>query len=222
MAVRTLVAGRSYFGLDALLLQRGAEQTLARVTNASEPVAITTETLEQDFQLDAKAAAALLAWFEKAGLLEPIASSGGYRLNDRLREYAGARVVPALRREQAQELLDKVIELAMEVNAKWKRNPLAIAGIAVSGSYMTRSTKVPQLDLWVVVRPRRSDRQAIWGHRLSKAEGAHEIRRALRGFGAFVSVRLAIDTNALPRPFTMVFDAEAIQRRADAEELLRS
>jgi hypothetical protein len=95
--------------------------------------------------------------------------------------------------------------LAAQINAKWTRNPFAIAMIAVSGSYMSRSRKLPELNLWLIVRPRTPSRASGWGRPSSRSDGARQIRDAVRSLSSYIVVRLVTDTESLPRPFIIAF-----------------
>ena len=84
-----------------------------------------------------------------------------------------------------------------------------VARVAVSGRFTEGASKVPELRLWAIVRLRPSTSRRLWGRAISKVDGAHEIRKALRAFGPAVSLRMVVDEAAIERPYTMLFDADA-------------
>src|SRR5205814_7307091 len=99
MTIRTLVWEQLQFGLDPSAFRRGAARALARVAGRSrEEARVTIEELREDFRLDAARAEALLRALVERRLLEGAADRPDYRLTERFREFALARVVPALDR----------------------------------------------------------------------------------------------------------------------------
>jgi hypothetical protein len=208
MKIRTLVAQQRYFGLEAHTFRAGAARALARMSGgSSEQVRFDTRTLAEDFRLDAEASAALLHALVAGGLLQ--ADSGGeLRPTLRFREYALARVVAPLPRVRAKFLVKHAAALAARINAEWARNPLMIQMVAVSGSYMSRRDKLPELTLWMVVRPRPKASTRRWPRVVTKSEGATQIAAALQALSSFIVVRLAVDRSALERPFSIVFQTD--------------
>ena len=208
MTIRTLVWEQLQFGLDPPAFRRGAARALARVAGRSrEEARVTVEDLREDFRLDAAGAEALLLGLVERRLLER-ANDTHYRLTERFREFALARVVPALDRARAKRLIERAGMLASQINAKWTRNPFVIAMIAVSGSYMSRNRKLPELNLWLIVRPRTPSRSSVWGLSSSRGEAARQIRGAVRSLSSFIVVRMVTEDKSLPRPFTIAFRAE--------------
>jgi hypothetical protein len=209
MTIRTLVLQRLQFGLEPLAFRRGATRVLARVAGRPRVEAqVTVEGLQEDFRLDAAGAEALLRALVARRLLERANATSDYRLTERFREFALARVVPPLERARAKRLIERAGMLAAQVNAKWTRNPFAIAMIAVSGSYMSRSRKLPELNLWLIVRPRLPGRARVWELSSSRADGARRIRDAVRSLSSYIVVRLVTDAESLPRPFSVAFRAD--------------
>jgi hypothetical protein len=208
MKIRTLVDEQSYFGLDSRAFRAGAARAMARMSGDSpEKMRFDTRTMAADFRLDAKASATLLHSLVAGGLLQA-EKSGGYRPTTRFREYALARVVAPLPRARAKSLIKRAVDLATRINTQWARNPLMIDRIAVSGSYMSRRDKVPELTLWMVVRARPNLSQRRWRRGLTRAEGTRQISEALQALSSFIVVRLAVERNAVERPFSVVFQAE--------------
>ena len=206
MTIRTLVWEQLQFGLEPPAFRRGAARALARVAGRSrEEARVTVEELREDFRLDAAGAEALLLGLVERRLLER-ANDTHYRLTERFREFALARVVPALDRARAKRLIERAGILASQINAKWTRNPFVIAMIAVSGSYMSRNRKLPELNLWLIVRPRTPSRSSVWGLSSSRGEAARQI--AVRSLSSFIVVRMVTEDKSLPRPFTIAFRAE--------------
>ncbi len=206
MKTRTLVSNQSYFGLEPLILRRGAERTLERLAGqASESARVRAETLREDFQLDNAETGRLLHAFVADRLLEADGREGDYRLTQRFREFAAAKVVPPLHREEAKQVLEAACELAAQLNAEATRNPLLIDMIAVSGSYVSTGDRIGKLVLWLVVR--RRDQRAI-GRSMTDAEGARQIGAAVRGMSPFIAVRVVTDTASVDRPFSVPFHAD--------------
>jgi len=209
MTIRTLVWEQLQFGLEPSAFRRGAARALARVAGRSrEEARITVEQLREDFRLDAAGAEALLRALIEHRLLESASERWDYGLTERFREFALARVVPALDRPRAKRLIEKAGMLAAKINAKWTRNPFVIAMIAVSGSYMSRNRKLPELNLWLIVRPRTPSRSSVWGLSSSRGDAARNIRQAVRSLSSFIVVRMVTEDKSLPRPFTIAFRAE--------------
>lgn len=205
MKTRTLVASQLYFGLEPLMLKRGVERALARCAHiAPENIRLTANALGESFALDAAGAGRLLQAFVANKLLEPAPEGrGDYRITGRFRELGSARVIPPLHRDEAKQLIEQVCEFAAQFNANDDRNPLAIERLAVSGEYMGGGERIARLALWPVV-VRRDDA----GRRtMTDAEGAREIRHALRDLSPFVHARVVVDIGAVERPFSVPFEA---------------
>jgi hypothetical protein len=176
-----------------------------------ERARVSAHRLQEDFGLDTIRAGALVRELLAEGLLVPHAARpGDYRLTERFVAFASARIVAPLPRVRAKQLLDQACRLAAEINREWTRNPLAIDAIAVSGDYMSREHELADLTLWVVVAPRRRVRAPRWVRLPTKAEGAVEIRSALRKLSSFMVLHLVTGTAAIPRPFSVAFRAETL------------
>jgi hypothetical protein len=203
---RTLVAQRAYFGFDPEAFQHGVQRLVARVDAARDPHQVTAATLCADFGVGAAQAEVLLRAFAKGGLLRAD-KRGEYRVTERLRNYATARVVPPLQRSRAKLLISEAAARASRINAEWRRNPLYIDAIAVSGGYMSRHDKLAEVTLWLIVSPRpnvttRRPRQA------SDIAARRQIITAMCALSSFVIVHIVTDRSQVQRPFSMVFQAE--------------
>jgi len=203
---RRLVAGHPYFGIEAQALRAGAERVLARLASQRGQARLDVHHLAADFRLDVAAGWTLLRAFVAAGIVKP-AEGGGYRPTARMREYATAQIVAPLSRTRAKELIGRARDLAETVNADWRRNPFTIRLMAVSGSYMSRRREMTELPLWLVVRPRPQPGTRRWTPPLPKGDALRQILEAVGALSSFVVVRIAPDKRALPRPFSVVFDA---------------
>jgi len=207
MKTRILVSNQSYFGLEPLILRRGAERTIERAAGrAPEGARVSVQTLREDFELDAAAAGRLLQAFVANQLLEADGSGGEYHTTRRFLEFAKARVVPPLSRAQAKQLLEDACQLAALLNVQETANPLMIERMAVSGSYVSTADRIGKLVLWPVVtrRDRRARRPLM-----TDAEGAHQIGVALRDLSPHVAVRVVTDAASVDRPFSVPFHADS-------------
>jgi len=207
MKIRTLVSNQLYFGLDPLVFRRGAGRSLARVAGVPlDTVKISPQMLGKDFRLEPAAADALLQALLARGLLQPFPGHpSDYRLTERFAEFALARVVPPLPRARAKELLEQVNRLCARINTEWTANPLMIHMVAVSGGYMSRSSRISELILWPVVKRRSDVRARRFGASTTKADGASEITTALRSLSSFILVRMVADKGLIDRPFAVPF-----------------
>lgn len=204
--IRRLIADQRYFGLDALALHAGAARVLARLAaQAPRQLRLDIGSLGEDFRLDAAATSALVKALLIGGLLQPD-GTGAYRPTARFREYAAACVVRPLSRARARTLIGRANELAAQINAGWNRNPYQIQTLAVSGSYMSRRDPLPELSLWLVLRRRPAVRGRGWRPSLTKEVALREIVAAMKALSSFVIVHLAPDKQAVPRPFSLLFD----------------
>ena len=210
MRLPTLVADRLYFGLDPLRLRAATGRALARVVGLPPARArISATHLRRDFSVDTAQGQALIGEFVAEGLLDPPSDQqSGYGLTPEFMALAAARVVEPLPRARARLLLTEACNVALHVNVEADTNPLAIRSFAVYGDYMSRSHRLDELNLGVVVEMRTAARRRRFGRMLTKAEGADAIRNAFRALSSFVRVRLVTDERSLPRPFSRVFDAE--------------
>ncbi len=210
MRSRTLVARQRYFGIDALQFREAANRVLARVIGLPiDRAQLPGRRLREDFAVTTQTGEGLLDDLVRGGLLAPNGERPDeYRLTEKFAEFAYARVVSPLPRARAKQLLERAAKIAANVNADWTRNPLEIEAIAVSGAYMSRDDELGEVTLNVVVRNRADVRNAPWGRRASKAEGAKQIRAELAQLTSFAIVHLVTDRQDLPRPFSVVFSAD--------------
>ncbi len=186
------------------MLRAGAERVLARAA-AQDPqqARIDVRSLGVDFRVDAAVSWKLMRELLASGLLLAD-GTGGCRPAERLREYALACVVAPLLRARAKGLIATASELAARINADWTRNPFQIEIVAVSGSYMSRSDPLPELSLWVVLRPRPEARSR---RSLNSNEALRQILTAVSALSSFIVVRIATDRQAIQRPFSVVYQA---------------
>jgi hypothetical protein len=212
MKARTLVTDRLYFGIDPMSLRTATARVYTRVVGLPpERARVSARSLRQDFGInDTTTGQVLIDEFVAGGLLDPPNEmQPDYGLNARFLEFAFARVVEPLGRDRAKQLVGKVCDLAAHINAEWTRNPLEILIIAPFGDYITRARQLSELALGVVVRPRLASRRTRWGRIVTKSEGAHEIRSAVRGLSSFIYVKLVSSKERLPRPFAVAFQDDS-------------
>ncbi len=214
MKSRTLVSDRLYFGIDPFRLRAATGRAISRVVGLpAERARLSATHLRHDFALDTVQGQALVDEMVSEGLLEPPNERRpGYGLTPEFAEFAAARVVDPLPRARAKLLLTQACTLAARFNAEEAHNPLAIASFAVFGDYMSRSHRLDELSLGVVVERRPNPRRRAFGRMLTKAEGAVAVRDLFGQLSSFVRVRLVTDERSLPRPFSRVFDAESAPR----------
>lgn len=210
MKPRQLVMNRLYFGLDPLKLRAATGRALARVVGLPpERARVSATHLRQDFAVDTVQGQVLVDEFVAEGLLDPpTARQQGYGFTREFFELAAARVVEPLPRTRARQLVAEANAFAERFNDDAVHNPIEIAGLAVYGDYMSRAARLEQLSLGVLVRLRTPSRRTRFGRMLTKAQGADAIRTELRGLSSFVRVRLVTELATLPRPFSVVFQAE--------------
>jgi len=203
--VRRLVADQQYFGIEARAFHAGAERMLARMSaRPPEPTRISVRTLGEDFALDAAASWTLLRALLAGKLLHQDAG-GGYVATARFREYALASVVVPLSRTRARTLIEAVSNIAAQINADWNRNPYLVKVVAVSGSYMSRRTVLPELSLWLVLRRRPQLRTRRWKPLVERDVALRQILAAVSAPSSFIKVRIARNTQDVQRPFSVVF-----------------
>jgi hypothetical protein len=206
--IRRLIAGQRYFGVEAQAFHDGAKRTLARLsTLGREPPRVDVRSLGEDFRLDAAASWALLRAMLADGLLRYDGPSN-YLLATRFREYALAQVITPLSRTQARELLDKARQLAEAINADWERNPYRIKMILVSGSYMSRSDRLPELSLWLMLGKRPEARTRRRKTPLGRSDALRQIAASTRALSSFIAVHVVTAKESVERPFSVVFQAD--------------
>jgi hypothetical protein len=205
--VRRLIADQQYFGLAAKTFHDGAGRALRRLSTATPRIDV--HTLGEDFCLDAAASWTLLRALLGGGLLLSD-GPGTYRQSARFREYALAELVMPMSRSHAKDLLAKARGLGARINANWGRNPYQIRMILVSGSYMSRSDRLPELSLWLILRRRHELRTRRWNHGLSKSDAMRQIASAMKELDQLVVVHVAADKQAVPRPFSVAFEADDV------------
>jgi len=205
--LRRLVADRRYFGLEAPALRAGAERSLARMSaQPPEQARIDVRSLGEAFHLDAPASWELLRALLMGGLLYPD-GSGGYLPTRHFREYALACVVAPLSRGRAKALIERACGLAARINTNWVGNPLQIWTVAVSGSYMSRLDQLSELSLWLILHRRRDARSQRASSSLNKDDALRQILEPIQALSSFMVVRIVADKQAVPRPFSVAFQA---------------
>lgn len=211
MNQRTLVADRLYYGLEPTHLRAASARALTRVVGlAPERARISDAHLYHDFALDPAQGAALVEALVAHGALEPPGEGqAGYGLTAEFVAIAQARIVEPLPRPRARQLVDAACALAREINEDDAHNPLSVAALAVFGDYMTRHARLAELSFGVVVDLRAPTWRTRFGRRQQKAEGARSLRNAFRALSSFVRVRVVTELPALPRPFSVVYDASS-------------
>ena len=209
MKSRTLVTDRRYFGLDALALRAAAGRVAARVAGLPpERARVRGAFLRQDFGLDTIEGRALLDDLCADGLLaRPPGPTSDFLVTRRFLEFATARVVEPLPRAKAKLLVSRAGELAERVNRDWSRNPLRIAMVVPYGAYLSRDHALETLPLALVVGSRPGTRRALF-NRMSKADGARGLRESFAELSSFVRVHLCTSLDAVPRPFTVAWQAD--------------
>ena len=219
---RRLVVDQLYFGVEARAYHAGAERMLARISaHATERARINVRTLGEDFHLDGAASWALLRALVAGKLLHP-EGAGSYIATARFREYALASVVMPVSRTRAKALIEEVCAIAARIDADWDRNPYVIKLVAVSGSYMSRRERLPELSLWLVLRRR----LPLQRRRRSTVEKDIAMRRIVAKVCApssFIRVRLVRDKQEVLRPFSVVYQTNegVIEPSVPAWERLR-
>ena len=189
------------------MLRAGLERALARVsTRRPGEATLDVEALVEDFRVESDSGPALARLLVAGGLLE-LQGSDRYRPTPMLREYAEAVVVAPLTSARGRVLIQRVRDVATHINAHGSRNPFTIRMIAVSGSYMSRQSKLPELCLWGVLRKRPSPKTRRWRGPLGKTDGLRQILAAINALSSFIVVRIAADTRMVQRPFAVVFES---------------
>jgi hypothetical protein len=211
MAARTLVAQQRYYGMEPTQLLQSVARVLTRVAGLPpERARISVRHVQQDFALDTVQGQVLVENFVEDGLLRRHGERrGDYQLTPRFLEIATARVVEPMPRAKARQLIAAACKVAERINAEWTRNPLAIDALAVSGGYMSRSAELSELTLGIIVRARPMGRRFRFFRRANNDEGADAIRREFRDMSSFVNAYIAIDTQGIMRPFSVVYKADA-------------
>lgn len=210
MKTLTLVARRLYFGVDALRLRDAAERTLLRVQGLPpERARINADALAQDFGWSPGASAAMIEQLVQSGLLQRLAPHAAeFRLTDKFRRCALARVVEPLPRAKAQLILNHLAELAARFNRSENRNKYEIDSLAVFGQYMSTDDDLADLSIAVTGRRRPAPERAVFGRATVPTQGTDQIRALLEAPSSFISVSFVHRLQEVPRPFSVVFKAE--------------
>jgi hypothetical protein len=202
-----LISDQHYFGLPAPAFNAGAQRMLERIGGQPQNQArVDLECVGHDFLLEPAESLALLRAMLAGGLLLPD-GTGYYRPTPRFREYAIAQLVAPLSRSRARMLVDAVCDLAAQINTDWARNPFEIKLVAVSGAYMSRSRELPELSVWLVLRPRTDKQSRRWRPMVTKGAGLREILAAVSSQSSFIVARIVAHKSVVPRPFCVVFQA---------------
>jgi hypothetical protein len=206
MTARTLVADKQYYGLEATRLLQAASRVINRVAGMPPDRArVSARHLQQDFAVDTMQGQVLVREFVEGGLLQRHAHQGDFQLTPRFLEVASARVVEPMTRAKARQIVTVACKTAQRINADWTRNPVMVEALAVSGSYMSRSDKLSDLMLGIVVKKRPAQSRFSFWRKMNTSDGAVQIQHEFRELSSFVNAYIAIDTQGLVRPFSIVF-----------------
>ena len=211
MRARTLVADRRYYGFEATHLLQAAARVLTRVAGLPpERARVSARHVQQDFALNTVQGQALVEDFVQDGLLRRHTENrSDFQLTPRFLEFASARVVVPMPRAKAKQLVVAACKVAERINKEWVRCPLEVDALAVSGSYMSRSAELSELTLGIIVRSRPVARRFNWFRRGHSTEGATEIQKEFCDMSSFINAYVAIDTQGIMRPFSIVYKADA-------------
>ncbi len=210
MPAPTLVTRKLYFGVDAVRLRDATERVVTRV--AGEPgnhAVVGFQTLAQEFGLGADASRAAIDEMVKEGLLERLTPSGmDYAITDRFREYAMARIVQPLPREQAQLLVSHFAKLAEQFNDTASNNKYEIEAVAVFGDYMSLEPNLTELSVGVTGRRRSLQVRPTAGRGMGPVEGTDQIRKLFTDQSSFVRVSFFHRVHDVPRPFSVIYKSK--------------
>lgn len=207
MSAFQLVTRHLYFGIDPVTLRSSAERVVNRVVGQPpERATVPLDVLARDFQLSPRDSLALVEEMVRGGLLERThADSDQYRITDRFRQYALARIVEPLPRTRAQLLLTHMADLAEHFNRTASRNKYEIEELAVYGSFMSREPEIAELSIAVTGRRRAPDTRPIVGRATTRTVGRDQIRRLFEDLSSFVHVVFYHRLHDVPRPFSVFF-----------------
>jgi hypothetical protein len=206
MTARTLVADKQYYGLEATRLLQAATRVLLRVAGMPpERARVSARHLQQDFAVNTMQGQVLVREFVEGGLLQRHGHQDDFQLTPRFLEVASARVVEPMTRAKAKQIVAVACKTALRINADWTRNPVMVDALAVSGSYMSRSDKLSDLMLGIVVKKRPAQSRFSFWRKMNTSDGAIQIQNEFRELSSFVNAYIAIDTQGLVRPFSIVF-----------------
>ena len=209
MTARTLVADKQYYGLEATRLLQAASRIINRVAGMPPDRArVSARHLQQDLAVNTIQGQVLVREFVEGGLLQRHAHQNDFQLTPRFLEVASARVVEPMTRAKARQIVTVACKTAQRINADWTRNPVMVDALAVSGSYMSRSDKLSDLMLGIVVKKRPAQSRFSFWRKMNTSDGAIQIQNEFRELSSFVNAYIAIDTQGLVRPFSIVFRGE--------------
>ena len=109
------------------------------------------------------------------------------------------------RASRAKALIERACALAGEINTAWTLNLFQIKMLAVSGSYMSQREKLSDLSLSLVLRWRHEAPQAGAASPPGKDEAIRQIVGAVSALSSFMVVRVVSGSDAVQRPFSVVF-----------------
>jgi hypothetical protein len=206
----TLVAKHLYFGLDPLSLRDAANRVLARVPEEpSAHAAVRLEALIEDLRLSTAASQTVVEQMIAGGVLMPVAQAANeFALTDRFRAIARARIIDPLPRGDAQMLLQHCADMAAKFNRTAARNKYEIDSIVAYGAWMSRQVDLADLKIGITGRHRAPVQRPLIGRATAQTEGTDEIRALFERQNAFLEVKLYKRMTDIPRPFSVVFQAE--------------
>ena len=150
----------------------------------------------------------LVADQEYFGIAAEALRAGAYLPTRHFRQCALARVVAPMTRDRAKSVLDRACKVAEQINKEWTRNPFRIKTIVVSGSYMTQRKQLCELSLCVGLSKRQEPRPGGATTTQGRDEAGRQIVQAITNLSSFISVRIISERHAVPRPFSVVFQAD--------------
>lgn len=211
MKTPRLVRKGLYFGVDATHLREGAERVLGRVEGiAPDQATVALDALAEEFRLSAMASRALAEAMARDGLLERLSPQGiEYAITPKFRLYAQAAIVDPLPRSDADLLLKHTADLAAHFNRTAASNRYEIREVAVFGDYMNRDARCADISLGITVRRRPPAEKALFGRAAKQVHGHEHIRQFFERQSEFMRVRFFLQLSDVPRPFKVIFKADA-------------
>jgi hypothetical protein len=211
MKTPTLVTRRVYFGVDALRLREAATRVLLRLQGLPpERASVGLNTLAHEFGWNTSVSRDLAEEMVNHGMLERRHPGGNdFGITHKFRLCALARIVEPLPRTRAHLLLGHIRDVAEQFNRKASNNKYEIDAIAVFGAYMSLDPLLSELEIAVTGRRRTTFEQPVFGRATKPTEGHVQIGKLLEAQSSFIEVNFFRVLQDVPRPFSVIFRAEA-------------
>jgi DNA-binding MarR family transcriptional regulator len=207
MKSMTLVARKSYFGVEAQQMRDATARVLTRLQKLpGDRDSVRLDALVEDFRVSAATSRRMIDEMVRRGLLERRDGRGlEFAVTEKFRSYAEAQIIEPLPRARAKMLLNHVADLAWQFNRTAVGNKYEIDALAVFGAYMNLEPELAEVTIAVTGRRRAPATRPLAGRATQALQGHEQIRELIEGQSSHLRAQFFQAIEDIPRPFSVIF-----------------